>query len=417
MSKRRKPRKTSTRKKQRNKRSAPRAPLPERAARWPVRSAWINPAWRTEKLAAVHIVREAPHGALAVGAFLVDLGCLGVKDAYVREVSPSDLVQLRHERVPCAPELGARIITEAQRYAESLGFVPSKDWIRARPLLRGIDASACTEEVPLGRDGKPMYIAGPNDHAPAVLAHLERRLGPDGFHMLVPGGAISYDHSGELPEFVERTEDLFAFVDARADRVAEADPHAEVFETLGFDAELVRELWLDWAVHCDRSDTGPSWLHAYADARGLAGDERAEVEGWSDWRRGAYEVVGSGRWRGLLDELEYRVVAQAGTPPAPGSFLLTSLVPVQDGWLQVGPLIVLPSREAARAAAGRLGSVTVEALRRNPEAERLQAEFAQTVLERARSADSDPESQADDIEAAARSFHAHLKRLGTRLLG
>jgi len=53
--------------------------------------------------------------------------------------------------------------------------------------LSGADPDACPAKIPLGGDdGKPFYIAGPYDHARAIVDKLIRRLGPDGFHYIIP---------------------------------------------------------------------------------------------------------------------------------------------------------------------------------------------------------------------------------------
>jgi hypothetical protein len=40
--------------------------------------------------------------------------------------------------------------------------------------------------VPLGKDGKPYFVAGPYDDARKIMAKLEKAVGRDGFHFIMP---------------------------------------------------------------------------------------------------------------------------------------------------------------------------------------------------------------------------------------
>jgi hypothetical protein len=53
-------------------------------------------------------------------------------------------------------------------------------------VLGDADPDACREPIPLGKDGMPLFIAGPDDRVNLITAKLTRRLGPDGFHCIAP---------------------------------------------------------------------------------------------------------------------------------------------------------------------------------------------------------------------------------------
>ena len=83
--------------------------------------------------------------------------------------------------------LVAKIIREAIAYARELGFRPDPDYRDAIPVLGDADPDACDVPIPLGgKDGKPLFIAGPDDDVDRIMSKLTRKLGPDGFHFLVP---------------------------------------------------------------------------------------------------------------------------------------------------------------------------------------------------------------------------------------
>jgi hypothetical protein len=166
------------------------------AAGWPVYECLISRDWQrdgADSLVQIIVGRRSPAGQIAAGVFLVDLGCLGVKNAFARLFdSPAgfaDLVAMIASEQPLARtslNLAARVVREAISYAHGLGFSPHPDYHAAAPLLEGADPDADPTPVPLGKDGKPFFVAGPHDNVPRIMARLTRAVGPDGFHYLVP---------------------------------------------------------------------------------------------------------------------------------------------------------------------------------------------------------------------------------------
>jgi hypothetical protein len=164
------------------------------SASWPLHECLVTKDWRdTGEITQVLVARRSPAGQVAIGAFLVDLGCLGVKAAFGRLFDTlgeykemRDEMQSRQELVKADPNLAARIIREAIAYAKELGFQPDPDYRDAMLVLGDADPDACDEPVPLGKDGKPYFIPGPDDRVQLIMAKLMRKLGPDGFHYLVP---------------------------------------------------------------------------------------------------------------------------------------------------------------------------------------------------------------------------------------
>lgn len=167
-------------------------------ADWPVHEAMVNDGWdEPGGLATVVVVRKHPsYDTLVIGTFLVDLQCLGVKDASYRKARDVHTYErrLRGEMIAhypplsaIAPALAAKIVTEGLVYADALGFKPHRDFTAARAVLDGLDPGAdATPVVVGGQDGKPLFIAGPYDNVSAIMAQLGQRLGKDGFNSVIP---------------------------------------------------------------------------------------------------------------------------------------------------------------------------------------------------------------------------------------
>src|ERR1035441_8812303 len=81
-------------------------------------------------------------------------------------------------------ELGRQIVYGAIGYARELGFEPHADFGRAAGYLGAWDGQC---ELAFGRDGKPMYISGPDDDGERIIRKLHRSLGDGNYdfvHMI-----------------------------------------------------------------------------------------------------------------------------------------------------------------------------------------------------------------------------------------
>ncbi len=160
----------------------------------------------------VMISRKLESGRLAIGVFLVDTFCLGVKDAFLRINTPYEYDEfvdgMRHHETPqrVAPAYARKLIEDSVAYAQSVGLAPHPDYAGAKLIFGDIDPAECAEQFVFGKDGKPFYVNGPND-TPArqkqIIQTLTQHCGPDGFHylmMLDPFGGASLPPGLEFAE-------------------------------------------------------------------------------------------------------------------------------------------------------------------------------------------------------------------------
>jgi hypothetical protein len=145
----------------------------------------------------VIVSRKMPNGFIGAAVFLVDVFCLGIKDAFYGVLSPAEydyrLLGLQHETFRAIHLTCARKLVEgAEAYARDLGFNPHPDYQRARQIFGDLDTTTCPTHYVFGKDGKPFFMSGPYD-TPAkcrrIIDTLTRRCGPEGFHFTVAGGA------------------------------------------------------------------------------------------------------------------------------------------------------------------------------------------------------------------------------------
>jgi hypothetical protein len=145
-----------------------------------------------------HLVvsRFRADGSVEAGFFLLDVYCLGVKDAgYHHFFSMADYQESLLDRlfpdgnpVRMTPAAARKLTENAISYARGFGFSPGADYRKASRVLGGITTADCAEQFVFGKDGKPLYIQGPSD-SPArvgrILRALEARCGEGGYHYIV----------------------------------------------------------------------------------------------------------------------------------------------------------------------------------------------------------------------------------------
>jgi hypothetical protein len=139
-------------------------------------------------LVSVLVAADNEHSSKAqVARFLLDVWCLGVKNALPAEpITQTRLAELRHAyfdafdgHVQVPAELARHLVFGAVAYARGLGFDPEADFDDAAAVL-GEPTGPCP--IRFGRDGKPFYVNGPYDDPEAIMRTLRRAVGGDGFH-------------------------------------------------------------------------------------------------------------------------------------------------------------------------------------------------------------------------------------------
>ena len=137
--------------------------------------------------------RHLPNGSIAVSAFVVDVHCLGVKNALFNVMSKSEyegkfksgMIDANEGNIEkIHPTCAKKIITGAISYAKNLGFSPHPDYHKASGIFAGIESKACPEKYEYGKDGKPFYVRGPNESIPQannIVEKLTKKCGEGNF--------------------------------------------------------------------------------------------------------------------------------------------------------------------------------------------------------------------------------------------
>jgi hypothetical protein len=169
------------------------------ADRWEIVDTLVPDDLWTQGIGQLVIARRTPAGEYAIGVFLLDVFCLGVKNAFWIVNTPSEyraLVEKLEECSPMtkvAPEYFSKLVHCGADYGQSLGFPPHRDFRHARLLLEGIDPAHCSEEFDFGKNGKPFYFRGPNESLEQARA-IGQRVQAAGGHYMIAIGEPSDGH-------------------------------------------------------------------------------------------------------------------------------------------------------------------------------------------------------------------------------
>jgi hypothetical protein len=182
----------------------------ERADKWPIVDARVGAQLWNDGIGYMMITRRESEGRFVSAVFLVDVYCLGVKNAFWRAGSHEDIEDMIRQMDEVqrmraiTPACLAKIVKGAIEFAQSFGFAPHPDYRHASILLDGIDPSTCPSEFTFGRDGRPFYIQGPNESPAEVKAIMQRIQDEEGHYFI----ALPDDGSQEFP-MIESAFDQF----------------------------------------------------------------------------------------------------------------------------------------------------------------------------------------------------------------
>jgi hypothetical protein len=171
--------------------------LAERLARFetaPILDCLVNEEFEDKGMASLLISRKAASGEVAMGIFLVDTYCLGVKDCFGLIANVAEygerLESFRKQGVrPIDPPSARRLVEDAVAYAASFGLAAYADFRKIRPILDGIDPELAREIFPMGKNGKPMFMPGPSqsvEETRRIKSLLDKHCGPEGYKFMIP---------------------------------------------------------------------------------------------------------------------------------------------------------------------------------------------------------------------------------------
>jgi hypothetical protein len=177
-----------------------------RAAAGPIEACLMQEGLFDRGNGAIVLLRKSGIGELAMAAFLVDTFCLGVKSVHLA-VDDTDEIEASVEFLeagapfaPIEPAYARKLLRDLVAWSRALGFAPPVEYTEAERFFGDISPDNSDAVFSFGRNGKPLYVPGPEDTRRDVrlaLETLRRHVGEGGFGFAVPDedgeSALAYD--------------------------------------------------------------------------------------------------------------------------------------------------------------------------------------------------------------------------------
>lgn len=166
-------------------------------AKYPIHEAVYSAGLFESGIGHVLLSRVVNTRKVAFGAFLLDVYCLGAKNAFFREEPFTRYDEIRQHlfendpMIETTPPFVRKLVEDGVKYAKSIGFQPHKDYQIAKQIFGDIDSGSCTVDFTFGQDGKPFFVSGPNDtpqRCREIYEILERNCGSGNFDYMISTG-------------------------------------------------------------------------------------------------------------------------------------------------------------------------------------------------------------------------------------
>jgi hypothetical protein len=161
-----------------------------RAAHAPIQHCFLTESVFDLGMGTLVLARGATPHHLALSSFLIDVFCLGIKDVMFESVESEvfemymDATDAGSPVVSVDPSYARKLLRDLAAWSQSIGFAPHRDFAAVERMFGDVSADASEAVFRFGRDGKPVYIPGPNDTVPLIqrrIEQLQKSLGDDGF--------------------------------------------------------------------------------------------------------------------------------------------------------------------------------------------------------------------------------------------
>lgn len=164
----------------------------KKARTLPIFECLVSSDWEETRMPTFVIARKHTNGNITVCTYLVDLGCLGVKDsmflfnvAIIKYREFKETINSGIKMIQVDYVMAHNIILAGVEFAAEYGFMPYKEYESVTKYMLEEDTEGIELiEIECGADGKPMYMRGPfEDEAKArkIVAQLEKTAGPGNY--------------------------------------------------------------------------------------------------------------------------------------------------------------------------------------------------------------------------------------------
>lgn len=176
---------------------------------------YLKKSWKKAPVTNVLVIRQTPHFYVCV-FFTVDKFCRGIINTKCYACEQKGIKMLLDDcekrkvpYVPCKPDLAFSLIYGSWHFAEKCGLEPHPDFEYTQYALPP-ESEVKWVKIDLGgREGRPLYMAGPDDDDHKItmtMRKLTAKLGEDGFDYYFPYTKTDYALKKSI-EFIDKSSD------------------------------------------------------------------------------------------------------------------------------------------------------------------------------------------------------------------
>jgi len=181
-----------------NKKATPKKYIISKARSLPFYECFIEEEWKELGLTSIIISKKMLSNNYIVAIYLVDIYCLGLKNTGYKfnllEVEYENYIKKWHTKLNNLVKLDItsahNIIYGATDYAAELGFKPHPDFKITEHFLNPDLIDDGIDEIEFGKDGKPLFVEGPNDNVTKITNTLNRNIGEGNYNYITLGGGF-----------------------------------------------------------------------------------------------------------------------------------------------------------------------------------------------------------------------------------
>src|SRR5260370_33005300 len=155
-----------------------------RAAQAPIQHCLLTESVFDVGMGTLVLARGVTPHHISLSSFLIDVFCLGIKDVMFESVESEvfemymDATDAGSPMASVDPSYARKLLRDLAAWSQSIGFAPHRDFAAVERMFGAVNADASDAGFRFGRDGKPVYIPGPNQRA-ALIQRRVRGLAKD----------------------------------------------------------------------------------------------------------------------------------------------------------------------------------------------------------------------------------------------
>ncbi len=209
------------RKQTQQKQLSPEKYIQTQARNLPIHECLINNDWKETGICSILVSRKHSNGNLTSGVYLVDLYCLGVKEAEcIFNQFPIEYEDFKEDYFPedffgkIDYTLAHNIIHAGLEFASDYGFQACKEFNqRAQYILKEDTEDIELIEIECGKNDKPFIMVGDDNRQEAerALKHLQNTLKPGDYHFSEMRSMGNHNIDSELNDIDDLLDEDYDF--------------------------------------------------------------------------------------------------------------------------------------------------------------------------------------------------------------